>query len=373
MRRAILASIVAVAGCLVAAAAASGAYLEGGKDATSSQTDIRPSPPPGMLMPDNPIIRLVRRLEVSPGHTYRGLTVFLVETRRVEDATDYLSAEEATRRGTLQITEKGGGSVPILLARNNGDGPVLLLAGGLVTGGKQNRTLRDDVLLAPHSGRVELPVYCIEKGRWSGGTSRFEGEGSVAALGVRTAAVQNLAQEQVWASVHSYREKLPGAAPTEDLDAIQNAEPVQRKLKGYREAFADYWGPKAVGMVVARGRRVVGADIFCNPEVFRKHRRRLLESYALDCIAGPAELKERPPGGVRDDAERFLRSALQAKFTWRATPGQGRLLDAWTKVSRGTALVKDGAVVHLCLVRPSPMPEPLGRIQRPPRMEQHIR
>lgn len=373
VRRLLLPVSVLLCG-LVASLTCRAAYLEEGEEAPAPAGEVRVLPPPRPT-PLNPLTDLVRRLEIRPGHTYRGLTVFLLEAPRVEDDTDYLSLDEALRRGALTIREKGAGSVPLLLARNDGGQPVLMLAGEIVAGGKQNRTLRDDILLPPRSGFTELPVYCVERGRWSGPGEDFGISSSMAARGVRAAAVGKQSQRELWASVERYGRQLSAGSATGDLQAVQQAEHVQEQVTAYREAFAECWRPAALGMVVARHGQVLGADIFCNPGVFRKHRRRLLESYAVDCIAAREHVDPRVPRQripSPREAERFLGRILRSRFTRRPSPGAGRLLDFSGPALHGTALLRKDVVLHACvlergpvLITPTPVPMPAPRQRRP--------
>ncbi len=359
MRRALFTLTFALA--LVAAATGARAiYLEEPGEAPQPPRRVVPPPPPPA--PSNALTDVVRRINVRLGYTYRGLTVFPVEVSRVSDRTDYVSLDEALKAGTLALSERGSGSVPVVVARNDGKQTVLLLAGEILIGGKQNRTLRDDVLLPPHGGRVELPVLCVEHGRWTG---RREDEGfrrssSVAALGVRAAAQTGASQEEVWAGVSAYQSRLDVDSASSDLQTVQDSPDARRALEGYRDAFRERWGPQTVGMVVARRGRIVGADIFCNADVFRKHRDRLLDSYAFDCYVEGRALKlpqDDAPGIGRlvpdpGDAERFLRLALRAGYSWRDTPGEGRLLEVRSRDLTGSALVRGGAVIHAALYAP---------------------
>jgi hypothetical protein len=356
MRLSILFALLA---CTLALAATVGAsYLEEVPDPEPAV--VRPN-----TVPDNPLTRLVQRASVRPWYSHRGLTVFRIELPEVEDDTLYLSLEEALEAGALVITEKDAGSVPMLLARNKGKRPVLMLGGEIVVGGKQNRTLRDDLLVPPHSDTVELPVYCVEQGRWSGGSNSFSSKSSLAAHNVRAAAIAKASQQEVWASVEHYRRNLSVAAETTDLQSVQDDSEVQRKLAEYIPGEVLHKHRQAFGMVVARGERIVGADIFCNPAVFTKHRRRLLESYALDCLAvdrqKPVREFRRPTPG---EAERFLRRVLGARFSWRSTPGDGRLLDIEARACRGTALVHGDAVIHATIVPWRPRPAPVRLLPR---------
>src|SRR5262245_51576810 len=40
-------------------------------------------------------------------------------------------------------------------------------AGDIVKGGRQDRTLAYDLILGPKSGKVPIPSFCVEQGRWS--------------------------------------------------------------------------------------------------------------------------------------------------------------------------------------------------------------
>ncbi len=327
-----------------------------------------------LAVPDNPLTWLVRRASVRPWHEHRGLTVFLVELPEVEDETLYLSLDEALESGALTITEKEGGRVPVLLARNKGTRPVLMLAGEILVGGKQNRALRHSVLLPPKSGAVQLPVYCVEQGRWSAGDAPFRSRSSVAAHSVRAAAVAQAPQSEVWEGVAMSRQNLGVADATTDLQRVQDDATVRANLADYMPDQEANERPRSLGMVVARHGQIIGADIFCNPEVFAKHRDRLLESYALDCLAADRheDIRFERPGA--EDAEKFLRRVMRAEFTWRDAPGEGRLLDAVAPGCRATALVREGTALHAAFVarqeRPSPpdrpMPiRPMPRRQRP--------
>jgi hypothetical protein len=371
MRRALF-MLTFVLGLSALAWSARAIYLEEPREGARPPARIVPPPPPRPLPePDNALTDVVRRIDVLAGYSYRGLTVFPLETSRVLDGTDYDSLDEALDDGTLLLSERGAGSVPVVVARNVGRRPVLLLAGEILVGGKQNRILRDDALLPAHSGRVELPVYCVEHGRWTG---RVEDEGfressQVAALGVRAAAQSGASQEEVWGGVGYYQRQLGVDSESGDLQAVQDSPEARRALDDYRRAFRERWRPEAVGMVVARNGRIVGADIFCNARVFREHRDRLLDSYALDCYIAqrehdrPGRAQMRYPEPGRSDAERFLRQALRADYRWESTPGEGRMLRLRGAGLRGSALTKADAVLHAALYGQEPV-----IVEPPPRV-----
>jgi hypothetical protein len=63
---------------------------------------------------------------------------------------------------------RGGARVNQLALINNSDRPLLLLAGEIVTGGKQDRVVGRDRIIPAHNEPVALDVFCVEPHRWTG-------------------------------------------------------------------------------------------------------------------------------------------------------------------------------------------------------------
>lgn len=113
-------------------------------------------------------IRLVRDLiaeglNAGEATTKGGLTVVPLFGGAI--AKEYVLAEQAFAVGSFTVTERGQGSVPELLAINEGGLPVLLVDGEQLEGAKQNRVLNASVLIPAHS-KTTIPVACVEQGRW---------------------------------------------------------------------------------------------------------------------------------------------------------------------------------------------------------------
>ena len=64
----------------------------------------------------------------------------------------------------------GGASVNQLVLINRGKRPLVLLAGELISGGKQDRIIAKDRIVAPGADPLPLDVFCVEHGRWSSGS-----------------------------------------------------------------------------------------------------------------------------------------------------------------------------------------------------------
>ena len=83
----------------------------------------------------------------------------------------YVSFAEAVQQGATVKELGGGASVNDLVVHNPLDVPVLLYEGEEVLGAQQNRTFDVSVLVAARSV-LQVPVSCVEAGRWDGATPR---------------------------------------------------------------------------------------------------------------------------------------------------------------------------------------------------------
>ena len=333
--------------------------------------DIEPRPPKRSL-PGNELARAIADTRIGEPQQYRNLAVFpLFTTGRA--SRGYWTLDQALAKGLLRISEKGEGSVPELLAENLSKEPVFLMAGEIVTGGKQNRVVSQDILLAPRSGPVGLGVFCVEQGRWTQQTRYFGVEKEMAHAALR----QNLnaptvSQSGVWGEVARKADAVAATVPNEThyLGKIYEAGEVKRDLDEYTRAIV--WKQDANGMAVMIGGRVAGVEIFGDSETFARLRDKLLRSYAVDAIEFTDSTK---PAMVRDTVEGFLRTAQQARLSAKETIGIGRLFGIEGRWMYGSMLVwheQQGAygVVHASLfgdghadARPPivPMPRPLPR------------
>src|SRR5579863_7276178 len=118
------------------------------------------------------------------------LTVFPVVAPRSYPTGEFLTLDEGLRSGEVVVTEYGslrglvrrhppqpvvhsGAEVNRLVLVNNSKRPLLLLAGEIVTGGKQDRVIGKDRIVPPESDPVDLNVFCVEPGRWVATSEHF--------------------------------------------------------------------------------------------------------------------------------------------------------------------------------------------------------
>ena len=133
---------------------------------------------------------------------HRQLAVFPIRQRGGEPLRGrWLALDEALARGVVQVSEKGaGGQVPLVVVENRSrDEYVLMLAGELLAGGKQTRTMRQDVVLAPGQ-RVEVSVFCVEAHRWEGGAAFVPGK-ALLPHSLQQELRSGADQQRIWAEV----------------------------------------------------------------------------------------------------------------------------------------------------------------------------
>jgi hypothetical protein len=336
--------------------------------------------------------------EVSPTSGYSllspirsgNLTVFPVVASKSYDTAEFLTLDEGLRSGEVVVAEAGqvqglirhrpgeppvirtehGAQVNQLILVNNSKRPLLLLAGEIVTGGKQDRVIGKDRIVPAESDPVDLSVFCVEPGRWVAAKGKNEFSlgggmhGNVASPSVRASAMAAKNQQQVWDDVAKSKQAMslvvtaPAAAEVnstssyarvmdnkevqEKVDAV--AEPVQRNYESVIRQLRD---KSAVGVVVSVNGEIVWADIFASTQLLQKYWPKLIRSYATEAVVTRAKGGET---SVRD-AQKFL-DDLQGRHEMAETePGVYRQSeitgDGFKVFELRSLLPKTGYAVHV--------------------------
>jgi len=318
---------------------------------------------------------------LGDGITYESLTIFPVLSKDSVDTRGYETLDEALAAGDATVTESGdngmrrwrgdgptpeyvpanpGAQVNQLVLIYHGKRPLVLLAGELLSGGKQDRIIGKDRIVPVGAQPLPLDVFCVEHGRWSNG-EQFSASNIMVHPSVREKAAVDQAQESVWAAVSGgpaadtgasggeaggtteaspppefSRDAVAGAiasrAPTQSYAKIYDsssdgapvsafADEVQRR---FDRATASLKDERVVGVVVAYGGEVAWSDVFASPEMFANYWPKLLRSYVVEALSRPASHEH----ASLDDARDFL-SPLVGRETTESEPNVYR----WSEVS----------------------------------------
>ena len=230
-----------------------------------------------------------------------------------EKLGDVLTMAEAVEAGKFKIAElEEGASVNTLEVRNDTAKYVILLAGEMVRGAKQDRIISFDVVVPP-GGKVGVDAFCVEAGRWTEVSKHFEYEKEIAPAGVRAAAQGKQNQSEVWAEVSKVNAERGAVTGTDALTASYDDPAFQADVEKYEKALKGLAKNKeVVGVIFVAEGKVKAGDVFANHDLFAAVWPRLLTSYAMDAaLAG--ELGKVPPASAiesylaqLEDAEREM-------------------------------------------------------------------
>jgi hypothetical protein len=324
--------------------------------------------------------------------TYENISLFPV-VGGSQDTSSFLTLEEGLASGEVIVTEQGAermirdrgevrpialppqssASVNQLVLINRSKRPLLLLAGELVSGGKQDRIIGKDRIVPVGAEPLPLDVFCVEHGRWTGGSSKFVASKTIVHPSVREQAAVNQEQTDVWAAVSSGTtamvEVSPAAKPptlsrnvlsetiaveaqTQSYEKIYDSHRVgvsvdalvdelqKRFVRATRGANGERKMP-VIGVIVAYGGEVAWSDIFASSDLFHHYWSKLLRSYAVEALARPAMHEI----ASADDAREFLRRP-NGREVQETEAGVYR----WREISEGKL-----ALIELEALQPKPM------------------
>ena len=377
--------LVLVGLVLVGAAAAGSAAL-----ASYIEQDSNPPPPerpaplpppyraPGPHVPE--LGRYLDRLEVDPPVSYRQLTVYPLHLRGESLPGRWLTLDEAASRGLLVISERGTeGSVPLVTMENRArEEYILVTAGEVVSGGKQTRTVREDVVLAPGQ-RADVKVFCVEAHRWEGGPQMQSG-GFAVPPSIQKEMRKGADQEAVWKEVERANKDLGVESRTGSIEAGVKSPQVADELAKACRDVTPLVPQGSVGFIlVDRYRGVpIGAELFGRSDLAQALLPKVIGAYAVDYVVSRKVGDETfAPLGI-DLGRRFLDDIRRAGSFRSETPGSGAGMRMRAGGLLGDGLSLNDVLVHFAVQteekfvpKPKPpeppFPQPLPRPrQRPP-------
>jgi hypothetical protein len=236
-------------------------------------------------------VAMLEALIDAPRHQ-KGLTVFPVIAPQ-GPMLPYLLSTEIQGSGLLTVRQRGEGTTPMLLARNNSLHALLILAGEPLPGGDPGRLVERSILLAGKHV-TQIPASSLETGGW----------------------------------VSPDRE----AELTEWITAF----PLQHRQ---------------VGCLVCHGNRILGLEALGSANLYRLLHRRLLIRFMKEALSNPIQ-STGDPRALEAEAQNLVESleAADRVATKRVGLGDHRSLSG--SVSGGE-LIHQGHLVHLS-VRPVP-------------------
>ncbi len=306
----------------------------------------------------------------------------------VAHATGYLPLEAAVAQQVMTVTEKPAETVPELTVSSAAEAPVLMICGEQVIGGLQNRVFNTTMLVAAHA-TLDVPVTCVESGRWHGGYGygygrARRGAGRPGAAPERAFAsstpaygrmrakhmsyvTKSLAsgggyrsdQHEVWSEV---AERMSLSGVSSDTSAMEEMYDLPERSSSMDETVAQVPRPEgALGFVAVIAGKPVGGEIFTDDALADAYWPRLARSYAMDALddiwsapdseqeAAEAQEGDTPGADPATIEAAFLADARAADIQAYVSPGLGSDVRLNSAALAGAGLVHEGALVHLSL------------------------
>jgi len=259
--------------------------------------------------------------DVAKNYTYENLRLYPVYAKEsfkteFKNIGKYMTLQDALSKNKIKITEKSnGGTVNTLVVENVSSDTIIIITGDVIKGGKQDRIINKDALLNPKSGKKDLPVYCVESGRWSERSSatgrpgvaefkQYENKGS---MSLRKVVEKEKDQGKVWSKVEELNKANNTTTDTKTYTAITSSSDYNKKLEKYIQFFKNKFiaDSSIIGVIVVSSDKVLGCDMFATHQLFSMQFESLLHSYATEAI-----LKGKPvvvvPKTVKDYMNKLL-------------------------------------------------------------------
>lgn len=250
------------------------------------------------------------KLHVGAGHRYGNLTWFPVWTDAPAATRSYVT--NTTKWVTVE--EEPTPRVSRLRIQNHAPRPIVLFEGSLLEGGWQHRSLTQTTVVPAHVG-MQIPVVCVEQGRWGGDSGQQRFGTRVVPARVRSAirgvnrdsqgrVTQSSAeQDRVWRSVSSYASRYNSFSRTESM--VDIASSLERPAESLGE-------PQALvgqrGVIIAAKGQPIAIELFDHPATMRERLLPLLQAYQLD--VADLSYVETPSRRARRFADRLSQTTM---------------------------------------------------------------
>jgi len=211
-----------------------------------------------------------------------------------------------------------------LTAQNHADDVhVFIQSGDIVKGGRQDRTLAQDVILPPRSQKIDLDSFCVEQGRWQKRGNENEAQFSsskkrLSSKQLKLAAKKAKSQQAVWNAVATEQDRLgrnvgKSVRNSESATSLQLSledKAVEKKNREYQKDLLPIarQAKDVVGFAFAINGAFNSADIYGDPDLFQQLWPGLLESAACEALA----LSDRQTAQASVDARAVRAHILEA-------------------------------------------------------------
>jgi hypothetical protein len=238
-------------------------------------------------------------LNISGPYTHQNLTIFLFHDPDHLDGSHYVPLRDAMEKKHVVVYETG--SVGELEVENLSDVfDIFIQAGDVLKGGRQDRTIAIDFIVPAKSGRLPIPAFCVESGRWQRRKTESQrffscSTNALHAKSARLAAKLKRSQSAVWKGVAACQEDLSASlgksvhaadSPTSYQLSVENRD-LQKRKRDYETKLRRIVEERSdvVGYAFYVNGRRNSADIYASTKLFHMLWKKLLDVAILEAIS----------------------------------------------------------------------------------------
>ncbi len=289
---------------------------------------------------------LVERFKIGEPLFLKNLVLFpLTDGDKDFGRLEILS--EAKEKNHLEIMELGVPRIDTIFIKNNSKNRIFALDGEGLRGALQDRVINSSALIKERS-EVEIPVSCVEAGRWRG-DKEFSAFRTISYPSLRSILCKSVSlslrktkkfqadQTAVWNSISSKMNSLKVYSQTSSIHDIYSQ--LKKRLESYKEGLAEIkdWN----GLIVLSGERILCIDLFGSKRLFNKLKEPLITSYALDALERNVSTLPR-----RNWVKKAFEEIKDAKVASFPSFSLGNEIRLETENMVGRGLVIDGELLH---------------------------
>ena len=272
-----------------------------------------------------------------------------------QDSFEYISGPRAIKENLIEVKEvDASGSVNNLTVFNLSGKFVFFMDGDILSGAKQNRVLNTSVLLAPNT-KSNIPVSCVEQGRWSKVSDKFNSSEFISPTKLRAEKSQKVSrnlndemghvsdQGEVWGNVSSYSVCYQIKSPTSSLSDVYNEK---------KDQFEDFVtnfriDNEANGISIFVNKTLLNLEIFNRKDIFAEYFPKLLRGTAMEAFRIKVQKEKITEAEAKYKMSTFLDKIEEIPMDIHQGVGVGNEKRFETKELTGFELEYNKNLIHL--------------------------
>jgi hypothetical protein len=217
-----------------------------------------------------------------------------------------------------------------------------------LVGAKQNRIVNIS-LMVPAESEVNIPVSCVEQGRWHDTSVHFKRSNNISYANLRKRHKETVMhameenntyradQGEVWEDIACFMKRRNVSSPTAAMSAIYEKE--KSRIEDYRDVF--HVVDMQIGAVFAIGKDIFGMDVFDKEDTCKKLMPKIINSYVMEILDRKTDKQ-----ADSEEVKAFLKAVSDSALSSRKSPGAGITVSITSQTASGTSLMAKDTVIH---------------------------